>query len=655
MSFWKKLSEFFLGPEPTAASTPVPQPPSGSPLEAAVWAACMVHIKGGTQFVAVDIADAATIGQPRTVDSITKAVQVVHELFDRGMFAPHGYTRTLLQTPAGTNWVYHPKASAPASIAPVGGGVAPKAATPSSAGTVRGPVVPQASRMPASVTGNTASGGAPVKDPYDLGVFLTLTPAEHRARSLEINPYKTAWIGRVDVIPPESDERTALIDRGLELRGFLTRPEIVEIHRIGDLWLKHKDAARLAESIAHKNVEELLAQERIARQLAKTKKKEESAAKRAKEAEDVARRKREDITYLGRSGLAKNVSKGLSDRRSNIEKLAASGLPRLSSPADVARALEIEIKTLRYLCFHADAQRHAHYVQFEVPKKKGGTRTLSAPKPQLGKAQHWILDNVLEKLPVEAAAHGFVKERSTVTNARPHSGKAIVINQDLVDFFPTITFARVRSVFQRAGYSPAVSTIFALLTTECPRIQANYAGHTYHVAVGLRGLPQGACTSPAISNLVASRLDRRLVGYTKKHGWTYTRYADDLTFSHTEEAEPGSPSGVAKLLATLHHIARAEGFTIHPDKGRIQRKSKRQTVTGIVVNEPSKLGVPREDVRLVRAILHNAKKTGLAAQNRDLSPTFEAWLRGKIAYISMVDRVRGRALSEELDRLDLGR
>lgn len=652
MSFWKKLSEFFLGPEPTAA----PAAPSGSPLEAAVWAACMVHIKAGGQFAAVDVADAATAGQPRTVDSITKAVQMVHELFDRGMFGPHGYTRTLLQTPAGTNWIYHPKSVVPAAIAPVPtSAVAPKPATASSAGTVRGPVVPQGSRMSASVTGHTASGGAPAKDPYDLGVFLTLTPAEHRARSLKINPYQTAWIGRTDVIPPESDERTALIDRGLELRGFLTRPEIVEIHRVGDLWLKHKDAARLAESIAHRNVEELLAQERIARQLAKAKKKDEAAAKRAKEAEDVARRKREDIVYLGRSGLAKNVSKGLSDRRSNIEKLAARSLPRLSSPADVARALGLEIKTLRFLAFHADAQRHAHYTQFEVPKKRGGTRTLSAPKPQLAKAQQWILEEILEKLPVDPVAHGFVKERSTVTNARPHAGKAIVINQDLVDFFPTITFARVRSVFQRAGYSPAVSTIFALLTTECPRIQASYAGHTYHVATGPRGLPQGACTSPALSNLVANRLDRRLTGYTSKHGWTYTRYADDLTFSHTEEPDADSSSSVAKMIATLHHIARAEGFTIHPDKGRIQRKSKRQTVTGIVVNEAHKLGVPREEIRLVRAILHNAKKTGLAAQNRELSPTFEAWLRGKIAYITMVDRARGLALSEELERLDLGR
>ncbi|MBX7192055.1 MAG: reverse transcriptase family protein [Sandaracinaceae bacterium] len=566
------------------------------------------------------------------------------------MFGPHGYTRTLLQTPAGTNWIYHPKAQAPTALAPV---VKAAAAAPVPV-AAKGPLVPQGSRLPSSVTGHTASAG-PVKDPYDLGVFLTLTPAEHRARALKINPYQTAWIGRTDVIPPESDERTALIDRGLELRGFLSRAEIVEIHRVGDLWLRHKDAARLTESIAHKNVEALLAQERLAKQLEKARKKDMAAAARAKHADDVARRRREDIVYLGRSGLAPGLSKGLADRRSNIERLASQALPRLSSPADVARALEIDVKKLRFLAFHADAQRHVHYVQFEVPKKKGGMRTLSAPKAELAKAQQWILDNVLERLSVEKQAHGFVKGRSTVTNAQPHQGKAIVVNQDLVDFFPSITLRRVRAVFERAGYSPAVATIFALLTTECPRTRATYAGHEYHVAVGPRGLPQGACTSPALSNLVASRLDRRLQGYTQKHGWTYTRYADDLTFSCDLEPAADSGNDIAKLLATLHHVARSEGFTVHPDKGRIQRKSKRQTVTGIVVNEASKLGVPREEIRLVRAILHNAKKTGLAAQNRELSPTFEAWLRGKIAYIAMIDRSRGLALQKELDSLDLGR
>ena len=106
-----------------------------------------------------------------------------------------------------------------------------------------------------------------------------------------------------------------------------------------------------------------------------------------------------------------------------------------------------------------------------------------------------------------------------------------MVNLDLKDFFPTITFPRVKGAFAQLGYSPAVATILALLCTESPRRTVTYAGQTLHVATGPRSLPQGACTSPALSNLVARRLDARLTGLCRKLGWTYTRYADDLTFS----------------------------------------------------------------------------------------------------------------------------
>ena len=93
-------------------------------------------------------------------------------------------------------------------------------------------------------------------------------------------------------------------------------------------------------------------------------------------------------------------------------------------------------------------------------------------------------------------AHGFVEKRSTVTNARPHVGKDVVVNLDLKDFFPSITFPRVRGLFESLGYSPAVATLLALLTTEAPRVQVLHDGTPFWVAAGERALPQGACTSP---------------------------------------------------------------------------------------------------------------------------------------------------------------
>jgi retron-type reverse transcriptase len=478
------------------------------------------------------------------------------------------------------------------------------------------------------------------KDPYEAGDILGLSADALRKRALKINPYKTAWIGRVDTIPPQSDERTALIDRGLILRGLLTEAQIAEIHRIGDMWLKHHEAARLAKTAAAKTVEKALADIKREKAERKAEKKRLAAERAKRRAEEIARRKAEDVIYLGRG-----VSSGLADRRAHVEALTERGLPVLSTPADVARALGLSIGRLRWLCFHSDAVERPHYVYFEIPKRSGGKRLLSAPHASLAAAQGWVLHNVLEKLPVEAPAHGFVQGRSTVTNARPHTGRDVVVNLDLSNFFPTITFPRVRGVFQRLGYSPAAATVLALLCTEPPRRELAYDGQRYWVAVGERALPQGACTSPALSNQVARKLDRRLAGMCKKAGFTYTRYADDLTFS----APPGKRGEIPMLLARVRHIVTEEGFAINPKKGRIQRAAGRQEVTGIVVND--KLAMPREEIRRLRAILHGAKKTGLAAQNREGLPDFEAHVRGKIAYLQMIDREKAAPLLSALDAL----
>lgn len=477
-------------------------------------------------------------------------------------------------------------------------------------------------------------------DPLDASEILGLSAAELRKRALKINPYQTAWIGRVDTIPPQSDERTALIDRGLILRGLLTEKQIEEIHRVGDLWLTHHEAAKLAKIAAAKSVEQALEAMKREREARKAKKKAEAAERKAREAQEIARRKAEDIVYLG-----PGVSHLLADRRSNLEALEQRGLPILSTPSDVARALGLRVPRLRWLCFHADATEKPHYRYFEVPKRSGGTRMLAAPQPELAKAQAWILQHVLEKLPTEEPAHGFVRGRSTVTCASAHVGRDVVVNLDVKDFFPTITFHRVRGVFQKLGYSPAVATVFALLCTESPRIPATFEGRRYWVATGPRALPQGACTSPALSNQVSRKLDRRLAGMCAKHGLSYTRYADDLTFS----APPGKRGEIGMLMARVRHILAEEGFTLHPDKGRVLRSGGRQVVTGIVVND--KLGLGREHVRRLRAILHAAKKTGLAAQNRDGVPDFEAHIRGHIAYLSMVDPAKAAPLLAALDAL----
>jgi retron-type reverse transcriptase len=272
-------------------------------------------------------------------------------------------------------------------------------------------------------------------------------------------------------------------------------------------------------------------------------------------------------------------------------------------------------------------------------------RELSAPHHDLAATQQWILMHILEKIPAHDAAHGFVPGRGTMTNATPHIGRASVINLDLKDFFPSITFLRVKGIFQELGYSPAVATILALLSTESPRRKVEYNGKVFHVATGLRALPQGACTSPAISNLLARRLDSRLKGIAQKLGFTYTRYADDLTFSGTKE----SAAKTGYLLARVRHIVADEKLTVNEDKTRVQRPNARQSVTGIVVNQ--RPNVPRHVRRRLRAILHHAKKEGLAKQNRQNHENFSGWLAGMIAYTQMVSPETGKRFRDALAAL----
>lgn len=512
-----------------------------------------------------------------------------------------------------------------------GGASAPRPPTPS--GEPRDPVVPPG--MP--YRGATPPASAPKKLNLDAGQFTPVSREEMMKNAATLRwTWASVNFDRRDQIPSAGDPRTALIDRALVAQGLLTPEQLVEIHEAGAKMRELRPDLRNVQSIA---ADAALA-DAAARQARKEEKKAEAERKRQERAEAIRTRRATDIVFLGRG-----VSGGLADRRANIERLQAQGLPVLATPADVAKALGLEISRLRWLAFHSEATAVTHYVRFQIPKKSGGTRELAAPHRDLARCQEWIRIQILERVALHDAAHGFVAGRSTLSNAKPHLGRAAVVNADLKDFFPSVTFPRVKGVFQQLGYSPAAATVLALLCTECPRSRVNYDGRELYVATGPRGLPQGACTSPALSNLVARGMDNRLTAFAKRLGWTYTRYADDLTFSADGEAT----GQTARLLTGMRHIVAEENFTVNEKKTRVQRPKTRQTVTGIVVNK--RPNVSRETVRRLRAILHRAKTEGLAAQNRENHPRFEGWVRGMIAYVAMVNPERGRELLTEFEAL----
>ncbi len=352
-------------------------------------------------------------------------------------------------------------------------------------------------------------------------------------------------------------------------------------------------------------------------------------------------RKSREISFLG-SG----VSAGLNATESNTSRLQQLGLPVFHTPTELAEAMGLRVGALRFLAFHREVSRTSHYVRFKLPKKTGGERLISAPMPRLKQAQRWVLDQLLARLTPHDATHGFRNGRSIVSNARPHTGRAVVVNMDMKDFFPTVSYSRVKGLFRQAfGYSEAVSTILALICTEAETEEVVLDGTTWYVAQGERHLPQGAPTSPAISNLICRRLDQRLSGIATKLGLTYTRYADDLTFS----AQTADAAVIGKLIRQTRFVVEAEGFTVHPAKTRVMRRHQRQEVTGVTVNQQP--AVPRKTLKRFRALLHQVEQDGPDGKHWGGNPNVLHSIQGFANYVYMVDPGKGAILKQRVQRI----
>jgi hypothetical protein len=321
-----------------------------------------------------------------------------------------------------------------------------------------------------------------------------------------------------------------------------------------------------------------------------------------------------------------------------------NALPALADVTAFSKAVGLSIPRLRWLAYHREVDSGTHYHRWQVPKRDGSLRLISAPKPELKAVQRWITREVTEHLPVHGAAHGFLIGRSIVTNAKVHAGARIVVKLDIRGFYPTVTMRRVKGLLRRAGLGEQVATLMALLATESPREEVVREGKTYYVAVAPRSLPQGAPTSPSITNALCMRLDCRLSGLAKKLGCRYTRYADDLTFSwHGTQG-----SDIGALLRAVTQIVRTEGFAIHANKTRVMRKGARQKVTGLIVNEaPGRpdARVPRKTIRDLRSAIYN-REHGRPGKGESLEQ-----LKGMAAFIMMTDRDKGAAFMERIDRL----
>ena len=362
----------------------------------------------------------------------------------------------------------------------------------------------------------------------------------------------------------------------------------------------------------------------------------ERKERRAKEREERLTRdktwRQNQLPHLGRG-----VSRRLQfDVPSDRQKLASLNLPLWDEPKDLAAFLDISIGQLAWLCYHREVAPLDHYSHFLIPKRSGGSRAISAPRAYLKAAQHAILHNLLIHIPVHEAAAAFLPQTHIGHNAARHShedegGPDVVLRVDLKDFFPSITFNRIAGVFASLGYNRGISTLLALICTESPRVEATFDGQKSHVALGERFVPQGAPTSPALTNLLCRRLDSRLSGMAAHFGFVYTRYADDLVFSSAQ-----NEARVISLQRGVLMVLESEQFVVNPDKIAVMRRGARQSVTGLVVNGSEGPRVSRRDLKRFRAVLHDIETNGAEAVTAKMGKSSLSYARGYLAFIHMV-------------------
>ncbi|HWF73009.1 MAG TPA: reverse transcriptase family protein [Solirubrobacteraceae bacterium] len=293
-----------------------------------------------------------------------------------------------------------------------------------------------------------------------------------------------------------------------------------------------------------------------------------------------------------------------------------------------------------------------------VTRRSGLPRVLEAPKARLKEIQRWVLHEILDHVPPHDAAHGFTRGRSVVSHAELHCGQRAVLRLDLADFFASVTAARTYGIFRTVGYAPAVAHALTGLSTntvppavwhEIPRTaDASLVQAQFWLGRQLATphLPQGAPASPALANLAAFRLDRRLTGLAGSVGLRYSRYADDLTFSGSAWLRRREQ----QFTESVARIAREEGFSLNRRKSRLVTSGGRQSVCGVVVNAHPNLA--RTEYDRLKAILHNSARLGPASQNRTGVTNFEEHLRGRIAWVASLNPDRGERLRRRFAAID---
>lgn len=280
-----------------------------------------------------------------------------------------------------------------------------------------------------------------------------------------------------------------------------------------------------------------------------------------------------------------------------------------------------------------------HYFTKAIPKATGTFRLIEAPKPRLKSFQRQILARILSLVPQHPDSHAFQPGKNCQSGAARHAGEEVVIAFDLQDFFNTIPVARVFGLFRCLGYPSSVAHALAgLCTVTTPARVLDRLPYHQRQRLRIAHLPQGAPTSPALSNIVCDRLDRGLTGLARAAGAHYSRYADDMTFS-------GDHSIRRTILAGVADIVQDEGFILNDHKTRVMPAHRRQIVTGLVVNKH--LNIKRRDFDRLKACIHS--RTWMT------DPAADARLMGQIGWVEQINPPKGQKLLRLMQKAAEGR
>lgn len=269
-----------------------------------------------------------------------------------------------------------------------------------------------------------------------------------------------------------------------------------------------------------------------------------------------------------------------------------------------------------------------YYVSYKILKSNKSVRWIRAPQEPLKSIQRQILHKILYRFTASSIAHGFVRERNPKSHAEKHIGKKTLVTLDLKDFFPSITQRRVRGLLKIILPRHPDLTVTPIMVDQLSEL-LTYDGK----------LPQGAPTSPTVSNLICLNFDKKLTELQDEHSCTITRYADDIAVSFDHR-------GIRDVILSLTKCILESGFRINYRKFKVRRAHKRQKITGVLVNE--KTNAPKRLRKNLRAQIHNYK---INNKNLELNSKEYLELRGRVEWIKSLNEAAGSKLLSQLSEI----